>query len=157
MAEVSRWLCVLPNSGKTSGISSSPSNITRNVTFTSCQVSVTHSSALKRDRTFKSIIPSLSFTAWQWSKTSYNTHQQLHTLPKTICYHGHFICKMQGSQPFLWIPLILESVFVATARGGRAHIKREKVIMDVSACPTSQRYGLRHLFITDSFSCCFVI
>lgn len=24
---------------------------------------------------FKSVIPSLSFTAWQWSKTFYNIHQ----------------------------------------------------------------------------------
>lgn len=66
-------------------------------------------------------------------------------------------CRALCSQLLLWIPLILESILTATARGGRAHIKREKVIMDVSARSTSQRYGLRHLFITDSFSCCFVI
>lgn len=97
MAEVSCWPWVSPNSGTASGISSSPSNITRNVTFTGCQTTLTHSSALKRDKASKSIIPSLAFTTWQWSKTSYNTHQQLHRLPKTICYHGHFMCKMQGS------------------------------------------------------------
>lgn len=100
MAKVSRWLWVSPNLGMTSGISSSPSNITRNVTFRGCQTALTHSWALKRDKTPKSIIPSLAFTAWQRSKTSYNTHQQLHRLPKAICFsvfRWYFICKMQGS------------------------------------------------------------
>lgn len=159
MAEVSRWLWVSPNSGTTSGISSSPSNITRNVTFTGCQTTLTHSSALKRDKTSKSIIPALAFTLLDSGPkliTLTNNYTDCSRLSFTTGI-SYAKCRALCSQQLLWIPLILEFILVATARGGRAHIKREKVKMDVSARSTSQRYGLRHLFITDSFSCCFVI
>lgn len=87
---------------------------------------------IEKGQNFKSVIPSLSFTTFTFTVSDpklpiifTNNYKDCPRLSVTMSI-SYVLYRALCSPLLLWIPLILESILIATARGGRAHIKKKR-------------------------------